>query len=249
MGWWLAVGEEALPSGTRWLAPSEADRVAVLRDPKRRTEYLLRCLAAKRAVAAVAGLPADAVALSRIEVGNASGAAPVVHVDGSPVGLDISLTDRGGWTVCLVGAGVGCDLGLVEPRSRAFVRDFLTLTEQRFVASRPDIAARQTAANVVWSAKESALKLLHSGPHPVARGVEARVATVPAGWDWCPLVVHVPTYGVFPGWWRRDGMFILTVVAETAGLPPLALEDLGVLAAAVPRHSPVTRIPKMVAVR
>lgn len=240
MGWWLAVGEAAVPSGTGWLAPGEVGRAAVLRHPKRRTEYLLRRLAAKRAVATVAGLPADGAALSRIEVGNQPDGAPVVRVDGSPVGFDISLTDRAGWAVCVVGAGVGCDLELVEPRSAAFVRDFLTGAEQRFVASRPDAAARQTAANVVWSAKESALKLLHTGLSRDPRSVEVAVATVAAGWGWCPLVVRVPGHGSYPGWWRRDGRFILTVVAASAGLPPLALGDPGVLATAVPRHSWLT---------
>jgi 4'-phosphopantetheinyl transferase len=240
MGWWLAVGEEALPSGTGWLAPGEVGRAAALRHPKRRTEYLLRRLAAKRAVATVAGLPADGVALSRIEVGNQPSGVPVVRVDGSPVGFDISLTDRAGWAVCLVGTGVGCDLELVEPRSAAFVRDFLTGAEQRFVASRPDVAARQVAANVLWSAKESALKMLHTGLRRDTRGLEVAVATVAAGWGWCPLVVRVPGHGVLPGWWRRDGRFVLTVVADSAGLPPLALGDHGVLAAAVPRHSWLT---------
>jgi 4'-phosphopantetheinyl transferase len=240
MGWWLAVGEEAVPTGTGWLAPGEVARAAMLRHPKRHAEYLLRRLAAKRAVAAVAGLPADGAALSRIEVGNQSGGAPVVRVDGSPVGFDISLTDRAGWAVCLVGTSVGCDLELVEPRSAAFVRDFLTGTEQRFVASRPDAVARQVAANVVWSAKESGLKLLHTGLRRDPRSLEVAVATVAAGWGWCPLVVRVPGQGNYPGWWRRDGGFVLTVVADSAGLPPLALEAPGVLASAVPRHSWLT---------
>jgi 4'-phosphopantetheinyl transferase len=239
MGWWLAVGEDALPPGTGWLAPGEAERAAVLRHP-RRTEYLLRRLAAKRAVAAVAGLPADPAALSHIEVGNLPSGAPVVHVDGSRVGLGISLTGRTGWAVCLVGTRVGCDLELVEPRSTAFVRDSLTLTELRFMASRPDATGREVAANAVWSAKKSALKVLHTGLRHDTRDLGVRLATVAAGWGWCPLVVRVPEYGVFPGWWRRDGAFVLTVVADSAGLPPEALGDVGALAAAVPRHSWLT---------
>jgi 4'-phosphopantetheinyl transferase len=187
-------------------------------------------------VSAVADLPAHPAALSRIEVGYVSGGAPVVRLDGSPVGFGISLTDRAGWAACVVGSGVGCDLELVEPHSAAFMRDFLTGAEQRFVASRPDTVARQVAANVVWSAKESALKMLHTGPRRHARGVEVRVATVAAGWGWCPLVVRVAGHGVYPGWWRHDGAFVLTVVADSAGLPPLALEDVGVLADAVPRR-------------
>ena len=65
---WLALGEDALPAGERWLAPGEAASLAGLRYTKRRTEYLLRRLVAKHAVAAVTGRPTDPAALAGIEV-------------------------------------------------------------------------------------------------------------------------------------------------------------------------------------
>ncbi len=54
---WLALGEDALPADQQWLAPAEAATLAGLRFTKRRTEYLLRRLVAKHAVAAVTGRP------------------------------------------------------------------------------------------------------------------------------------------------------------------------------------------------
>jgi 4'-phosphopantetheinyl transferase superfamily len=62
------------------------------------------------------------------------------------------------------GAAVGCDLELVEPSSPGFVRDFLTDIEQGYVAAQSDFDARDAAANLLWSAKESAL----TSRHPVA---------------------------------------------------------------------------------
>jgi 4'-phosphopantetheinyl transferase len=136
---WLARGEAALPAGTDWLAPAEIARAAAMRYAKRRTEYLLSRLAAKHAVAAVVGRSTEPAALAAIEVRNAPSGAPYVLVDGAPPGLAVSISDRAGWAVCLVGTGshdVGCDLELVEPRSPGFVRDFLTEAEQRYVAAR-----------------------------------------------------------------------------------------------------------------
>ena len=52
----------------------------------------------------------------------------------------MSLTDRAGCAVCLLAAepaAIGCDLELVEPRSDAFVGDYLTGPERRWVARQP----------------------------------------------------------------------------------------------------------------
>ncbi|HEU4423361.1 MAG TPA: 4'-phosphopantetheinyl transferase superfamily protein, partial [Pilimelia sp.] len=158
---WLARGEDLLPAGTQWLAHAEAARAARLHYTKRRTEYLLRRLVAKHGVATVTGRSTDPAALASIEVRNAPSGAPYVLVEGAPLDLDLSITDRAGWAVCVlggtggVGGAVGCDLELVEPRSPGFVRDFLTEAEQRFVTARPAGEERDAAANLMWSAKES----------------------------------------------------------------------------------------------
>jgi 4'-phosphopantetheinyl transferase len=233
---WLARGEDALPAGTRWLAPAEAVRVAGLRFPKRRTEYLLRRLVVKHVVAMVTGRSMDPAALAGIDVRNAPSGAPYVLVDRAPLGWDVSITDRAGWAVCVLGGPVGCDLELVEPRSPAFVRDFLTEAEQRFVTARPAGDERDAAANLIWSAKESALKVLRTGLRRDTRSVEVAVGDASRG-CWAALSVRKAEGGVFPGWWRRDGPFLLTVVAAMPGPPPVALDDPRVLAMATARHA------------
>ncbi len=111
--------------------------------------------------------------------------APFVLVDGGPIGVDVSVTDRAGWAACLVGAGldaVGVDLELVEPRSDGFVRDFLTAPEQDYVRGRGGDDAR-AAANLLWSAKEAALKVLQIGLRADTRSVDvAHAGTRPDGW-------------------------------------------------------------------
>lgn len=241
---WLARGEHELSSGDSWLTEEESARVAGLRFTKRRSEFLLRRWVCKHAVASAAGLGDDPAALARIDVRNRLTGAPYVHLDGEPAGFDVSITDRAGWAVCLIGedlSRLGCDLEIVEPRSPGFVSDFLTSAEQSYVGS---LAAddRDAAANLLWSAKESALKVLRTGLRRDTRTVEVDVGTDdlrPGGWR--PLTVRRAEGGEFPGWWRRDGSFLVTVAAERPMPAPTALAGSADLGSAIPTHSWVDR--------
>jgi 4'-phosphopantetheinyl transferase len=242
---WLARGEASLPADPSWLAAGEVARAAGMRFTKHRTEYLLRRWAAKHAIAAEAGLSADPEALARIEVRNAPNGAPLVWVDGRRTEFGVSLTDRAGWAVCLVSGRpvqVGCDLELVEPRSAGFVRDFLTEAEQALVGAAGSEAERQVLANLVWSAKESALKVLQTGLRRDTRSVEVQLSDPATGpGSWAGLVVHADEDRGFPGWWCRHGPFLLTVAYDVAAPPPVSLEEPTALSSAEPLHSWVTR--------
>ena len=240
-----------MPAGQEWLTGAEAARAGAMRFTKRRNEYLVRRYAGKCAVAAAVGLPADPASLGRIGVLNRMTGAPYVEVDGRTLGLDISLTDRAGWAVCLVGpdlGAVGVDLEIVEPRSAGFVRDFLTPAEQAVVAAAPGPDGHDAAANLIWSAKESALKVLRTGLRADTRTVEV-VLEDPAGIStgggradgWQRLAVSSGD-SRFPGWWRRDGVFLLTMVAAS-GLddPPTELPGSADLTHAEPIHSWTTQ--------
>ncbi|MBL8931083.1 MAG: 4'-phosphopantetheinyl transferase superfamily protein [Kineosporiaceae bacterium] len=249
---WLARGERELPEQLDWLLPAERARLDMLRYTKRRTEYLLRRWTAKHAAAGALGwlgedgtVPVDH--LARVLVGNHPTGAPYVEVDGAPLGSDISVSDRAGWAVSMVGSqgmqAVGIDLEIVEPRTEGFVDDFLTGPEREVVRALPDRTDRDGAANLIWSAKEAALKVLRTGLRADTRTVEVSVPegfSRPARTDgWSPLAVrHAPSGRVFTGWWRRDGVFLLSLVAES-GLaePPTVLPGSSALADAVPTHS------------
>jgi 4'-phosphopantetheinyl transferase len=238
---WLARGEHELPAGSEWLTADEAARAAAMAFPKRRTEFLLRRWVGKHAVAAVAGLLDDVRSLARIDVANQPSGAPSVLVDGAEVGLEVSLSDRAGWAICVVGAApgrVGCDLELVETRSPGFVADYLTDAEQAYVVAQP-AAEQDAAATLVWSAKESVLKVLQTGLRRDPRSVEVRVGGL--GSDWSGLEVRTTDRGVLPGWWLRCGRFLVTVVGEAPFGAPTALPGSADLATAAPVHSWVGR--------
>ncbi|HET6775557.1 MAG TPA: 4'-phosphopantetheinyl transferase superfamily protein [Acidimicrobiales bacterium] len=240
---WLARGVHDVPESGDWLSPAESARLAGLRFPKRRSEVRLARWAAKQAVTRALNLGDDAGTLARVEIRAARTGAPVAFVGEEPAPLAVSMTDRADWAVCVVapaGLAVGCDLELVEPRSDLFVRDWFTPGEQRLVAGADSGDERHLIANLVWSAKESALKVLQTGLRRSTRSVEVDVVEGAGHERWSRLVVRAEEGTAFPGWWRRYGDFVLTFAAAVGCGPPVSLEDPPRLAAASPSHSWLT---------
>lgn len=235
----LALDESAVPASDEWLSPWEQARARRMRYAKRLHDFLLARWTAKCAVARRLGLSDHPAALAAVDIRNAADGAPHVVVGDAAAPLEIAMTDRAGWAVCALhalGVRIGCDLEIVEPRSEAFVADYLTAREQALVHTA-DPAERDRLANLIWSAKESALKVLRTGLRRDTRSVEVTpdVGTVADGWT--ALRVAAEEGGSFPGWWRQFGVFLLTVAAEAAVPPPRSLIEPPGLVAATPTDS------------
>jgi len=234
---WFAASLDDVPTADhRWMDAALRTRLETMRYPKRRLETTLARWTAKATIAATYGIPIDARSLSRVVVRNAIDGAPEADLDGRPLDAVIAMTDRADVAACMVIAGshrVGCDLELVEPRSDGFVRDYFTPAEQRMVASNPE---PDFVANLIWSAKESALKVLRTGLRRDTRTVA--VTFDPSGSDrWARLVVTEVGNRRFPGWWLRSGELILTCATEVETDPPVSLIEPHGLRHAMPRHS------------
>lgn len=231
---WLAVGEHEVPSDDLWLTDRETAWLKRMRFPKRRLEYRLARWGAKAAIAAILD---PAPPIGQIEIGHLPEGAPAGLVDGRSLERRISMTDRAGWTVCAVapaGVEVGVDLELVETRSLLFVRDYFTAREQAVAVN--DGRVDPVVANLVWSAKESALKVLRTGLRRDTRSVEVNLE--PQSEDgWSPLTVTADDGRRFPGWWRRYGLFLVTMAADDLTGPPRSLSAVSGLVSAEPVHS------------
>ena len=213
-----------------------AERIARMRYTKRRSETTMARWTAKTAIAATLGRPTDAASLRRVVIRNAFDGAPFVEVDGDHTELEIAMTDRADHAVCMVLAGsdrIGCDLEVIEPRSSAFVDDYFTAAERSAVAAhdRPEFLA-----NLIWSAKESALKVLRTGLRRDTRTVEVTIGRTTSDL-WHPLSVAVDDGRVFPGWWLVAGEFVLTCATEYPTDRPQSLTEPHGLANAVPAHA------------
>ena len=232
---WLSAGLTDVPDHDDWVDPAMAARFARMRFTTRHSEARLARWTAKRTVAAALGISESAESLRSIVIRNAPDGAPEALVGDNPISAVIAMTDRADWSVCAMfdsGGRVGCDLELVEARSPAFIADYFTETEQQRIAGSTDA---RVLANVMWSAKESALKVLRTGLRRDTRTVEVHLDDDDAP-DWRPLRVAAAEGRSFPGWWVRFGEFLLTVATEAPTPAPRSLIDPPGLAGASPAH-------------
>lgn len=210
---WLTRSHRDLPRGEGWLSERERAVVARMRFPKRREDWLLGRWAAKCAVATRLGVP-----VARIEVLASPGGAPEALLNGHAAPVALSISHRGSRALALVadeGVAIGCDLELVEPRSDAFLREWLAPAERELVRDASDPAL---AANLVWTAKEAAAKTRGEGLRLNVRQAVARVEH--GDGDWAPLAVSWDGAAPIRGWWRSEAGWVMSVTGEPAPEPP-----------------------------
>jgi 4'-phosphopantetheinyl transferase len=218
---WLIRCSADVPAGDTWLSARERRIAAGLRVRRRRHDWRLGRFAAKVAVAQWLS-----IAPERVEILPAVDGAPEAWVDGERAPLSVSLSHRAGRALAVVAQApevVGCDLERVEPRSGAFVREWLAPSEHGLLAAHAeDDRARLT--NLVWTAKEAAAKVRREGLRLDVR--RAVVAPAGAGTDdgaWRALQVQWGDGGSpTSGWWRAQDGWVMTIAGD--GSPPRALD-------------------------
>ena len=216
----LVAGPE-VPADDSWLSEREREILATFRLPARRSDWRLGRWTARQAFLARARRDDEEPSpeLSSLAVLAAPDGAPELLRDRSPTAVALSLSHRNGWGFAAIGDGglaLGCDLEWIEPRSEAFVRDYLTPGEQSALARWPT-AERSLAANLAWSGKECALKALREGLRRDTRSVEvdldqARLA-LSSKEEWNTLSLTASGLAPLGGGWRREGDLLLSWVA------------------------------------
>jgi 4'-phosphopantetheinyl transferase len=211
---WLTRELGDVPRHDRWLSEQELEVLSALRVPKRRADWRLGRWAGKAAVAAWRGVALESVVIAAAEDG-----APEALIDGRPADLAFSLSHRRGRALATVADGtrtLGCDLEAVEPRSEAFLREWLRPAERELVSAQ-NSEARDLAANLIWTAKEAASKARREGLRLNLRRatVEAGGLAQPAG-SWARLQVSWEGGPVELGWWRQDAGWVMTVTSDPA---------------------------------
>ncbi|MCP5059363.1 MAG: 4'-phosphopantetheinyl transferase superfamily protein [bacterium] len=210
-----------VPRAPSWLAPGERVRLGALQPPRARRDYRLGRWTAKHGVARYLGADCSPAA---VEIRRAENGAPLAWWNGRPAACALSLSHRAGAALCAVGPeglGLGCDLEWVEPRSQAFIADFLAPAEARLTLALQG-PARSRLATLFWSAKESALKALGIGLDVDTREVNVRLGPLATPEGFGPMVVRVP--GVpepLTGWWRTSDGWIFTLSATAPTEAPL----------------------------
>jgi 4'-phosphopantetheinyl transferase len=219
---WLTRSPADAPQGDAWLSPRERAAFAKLGTAKRRSDWRLGRLAAKAAVGAWLG-----VEPALVEVLAAPDGAPEAKLDGQPSGVTVSISHRAGRALAAAAAepaALGCDLERVEPRSGAFVREWLAQPERELLEIVPE-ERRPLAANLVWTAKEAAAKARREGLRLDVRGAAVSPSGVgePAQ-EWRPLELRWPDGERIRGWWREEPGWVMAVMADPPPARPRELE-------------------------
>jgi 4'-phosphopantetheinyl transferase len=211
---WLTRSLADVPDGDEWLTAAERAVLAPMTVDKRRRDWRLGRFAAKSLLASELDLEP-----SRIEVLAGPSGAPTARVDGEPVPLSITVSHRGDRALAVVagnGVTVGCDLEVLEPRSDAFVAEWLAPAEQRLVLADAG-RQRDLVANLIWTAKEASAKARTEGLRLNVRQalVEPVLDAHPAPNVWHPLRVAWPAdQGTDEGFWRIEPGWVMSVIAR-----------------------------------
>lgn len=223
---WQAQSLADIPDSDEWLSPSEKAIARRLSVPKRLLEWRLGRWTAKQSLCSYLAGSGDWHQPSAVEIHAAPDGAPCAFLGGKQLPVSISISHSRDHGLCVVAGAarmVGCDLEWLEPRDEHFIEDYFA-PEEVLLMARQVGSAHSLAANLIWSAKESALKALHQGLRRDTRSVVARLDPIPTGRDWDPFTVQCRESGrTFYGWWRSDGRFVWTMVGDTIAVPvPLA---------------------------
>jgi 4'-phosphopantetheinyl transferase len=219
---WLSQLSADVPAGDEWLGDNERAVLAGLRMQQRRAAWCLGRWTAKAALGRWLG-----VAPRRVEVLAAPDGAPEAWLEGERVAVSVSLSHRGGRALAVVTDGprvAGCDIELIEPRSDAFVREWLSPPEQRLI-SFCDAQQRELVANLIWTGKEAAAKVRREGLRLDLRRAVVTVADpcVPAA-RWHPLEVEWDDgHATTSGWWRVEEGWVMAVAGDPPPEIPRAL--------------------------
>jgi 4'-phosphopantetheinyl transferase len=214
---YLVRREIAVPTGDAWLGERERTVQATLHVAARRQAWRLGRWTAKAALAAWLGVaPADTEVLA------APDGAPEAWAGDERLPVTLSLSHRAGLALAACaapGTPLGADAEVIEPRSPAFLEEWLSPDER---AALPRIAPGHPAdvgANAVWTAKEAAAKARREGLRLDLLAARATLAPA-AGLRWAAAEVAWPDAPPVHGWWRRHDDHVLTVVTGDPAGPP-----------------------------
>ena len=205
---------QQVPAELDWLTSGERERLDGFRFEKRRRDWLSGRWTAKLALLEITGMPREEIA--RFEIASADDGAPLPKLDGGYCDVRLSLSHSDGRAFCAVSKAatlLGCDIELVESRSAGFVETYFTDAERERIECA-DSAIRDLLVTMIWSAKESTLKALRTGLRADTRSVVVIDQSDGSGDGWTTVRTIASGAGEFSGFWRREGRFVQSIVAQ-----------------------------------
>ena len=219
--YWFTQNFQDVPESDSWLSRGERDIVSAMRFPKRRNDWRLGRWTAKLAVCAYQ--MKEYCQLSSLEIRAAADGAPEAFWDDGSENVSVSISHSGDRSLCVVGPrnfAVGCDLEWIEPREESLIQDYFTPEEIALSKKTPE-AERDFVSNLIWSAKETTLKILREGLRRDTRSICVRPDLWGPKGAWNAWEGQcLESSRIFTGWWCcRDG-FVYTLGSDLLTVPP-----------------------------
>ncbi len=213
--YWLTQNSDDVPDSDDWLSEDERSLLRGMRFPKRRQDWRLGRWTAKLALCAYrAGEPRP---LSTFEIRAAADGAPEAFWDNVAATVSISISHSNGRGLCAISSrdfAVGCDLEKIEAREENLILDYFT-SEEVFFIRQVAIPERSPAVNLIWSAKETVLKILREGMRRDTRSVCIRPDFEACEGVWNKWTGHCQETGrLFCGCWRICDGYVYTLASD-----------------------------------
>jgi len=226
--YWLMQGMRDVPEDDAWLNESERARLEAISFQKRRDEWRLGRWTAKKAITTYLAGGAEVPHLSTLEIRAAADGAPEVFVDGEAYPVSVSISHSSGFCLCSVASAdicVGCDLEAVQPRSDEFVADYFTKEEQGLLGRVAPVDG-PLFATLIWSAKESALKVIRQGLRRDTRSMVVVLDPESKESGWKTVMIRcAESTRRYHGWWLVIGDFVLVISADAPTGKPFDLRQ------------------------
>jgi len=204
-----------VPVGEDWLSQKEQALNCSMHFAKRRNDWRLGRWTAKQAYRLYQS--DRTLSMREIDVVASEDGGPdiFIGIDPAPVSISISHShDRGFCAIAPDKLSVGCDLEWMEYESPGFFDDYFRAEEMRLCREAP-APVKPFAEYLIWSAKESCLKVLREGLRRDTRSVSIEVdfKVETGSWNtWSGQCIE--TASIFHGWWRHEDRFVYTVAAN-----------------------------------
>jgi 4'-phosphopantetheinyl transferase len=210
---WLTQTLADVPKSDDWLSDGERAVLDGLRFPKRRNDWLLGRWTIKQAIRFYQ--PHKDPALSSLEIRAAEDGAPEAFRRGKPAGVSISISHSNNRSMCVVGSpeiSVGCDLERIEQQEIKFFEDYFS-PEEIALLHRAS-TERNLVAYLIWSAKETILKILRQGMRRDTRSVLIHPDFSEPEGSWRTWTGQcLESSRKFSGWWRTGDGFVYSLAS------------------------------------
>lgn len=224
--YWYAQSSDDIPVSLDWLHFSEVQVLDGYHFEKKRKDWLLGRWTAKNAIKIFLSKEYPTLKLKDIEVRRAEDGAPEPLLYGNLLPVHISLSHSHNIGLCSISNENiihGCDVEYIEPRSDAFISDYLTIQERNILARNTD-KIKPLIANIIWSAKESTMKLLRTGLSIDTRKVDIYAIANENLKMWNHIrITYKPEHQKYLGYWKTNKEYVYTIVTEDRSIELMEL--------------------------